>query len=231
MNPNLIFEQLFEPESCTYTYLISSKRGGDGILIDPVRSQCQAYLSLLEKHNLNLSVVIDTHVHADHVTGAGALQDSTSCKIVMGEKSKAEVLSYSLKDLEYLRINDFELQALYTPGHTSDSYCFLMGDRIFTGDTLLIGGTGRTDFQSGSPSLQYDSLFNNILKLPEHIKVYPAHDYNKKKFSTIGDEIKFNPRLQVKSKLEYVELMNSLELPPPKLIDVAIPANLKLGRN
>ena len=145
----------------------------------------------------------------------------------MGENSKSEVIDLNVKDEEIVNIENIELKAIYTPGHTDDSYCFIMKDRIFTGDTLLINGTGRTDFQNGSAHDAYESLFNRVLKLPEETIVYPAHDYNQKLSSTIGDEKKNNPRLQVNNADEYAEIMNNLNLANPKMMDIAVPANLR----
>ena len=147
----------------------------------------------------------------------------------MGEKSKSEVIDLKIKDDEIIKIENIELRSIYTPGHTDCSYSYLMDDRVFTGDTLLINGTGRTDFQNGNSFDAYDSIFNKLLKLPEKTFVYPAHDYNGNKFSTIEKERKNNPRLQVKSADEYADIMNNLNLPNPKLMDIAIPRNLKLG--
>ena len=181
----------------------------------------------LENLELKLVKVIDTHIHADHISGLNELNKRTNCTRIMGEKSKSEVVDIKLKDNENLNIENIELKAIYTPGHTDCSYCYLMNDRVFTGDTLLINGTGRTDFQSGSPLDAYDSLFNKLLKLPEKTLVYPAHDYNGKKNSTIENERNNNPRLQVSSKEEYAEIMNNLNLSNPKMMDIAVPANLK----
>ncbi|HXF87860.1 MAG TPA: MBL fold metallo-hydrolase [Xanthobacteraceae bacterium] len=225
----MIFRQLFDPVSCTYSYLIASRRGAEALIIDPVLEKVDRYLQLIKELDLRLVKAVDTHMHADHITGLGALRDRTRCITVMGEQSKADVVSMRLSDGDKLTIEGISLEAIYTPGHTDDSYSFLMGDRVFTGDTLLIRGTGRTDFQNGDPRLQYESLFGRLLKLPDETLVYPAHDYKGDTVSTIGEEKRYNPRLQVKSIDEYVELMNKLNLPNPKMMDVAIPANMKVG--
>ncbi len=225
----MIFRQLFEPVSSTYTYLIASRHGGEALLIDPVLEKTDRYLKLLEELDLKLVKVIDTHVHADHITAMAALRDHTNCVTVMGEQSPVDVVSMRVTDGERVTIEGINMTALYTPGHTDDSYCFLMDDRIFTGDTLLIRGTGRTDFQNGSPDDQYESLFGRLLTLPEHTLVYPAHDYKGDMVSTIGEEKAHNPRLQVTSKQAYIDLMNSLNLPNPKMMDVAVPENIKMG--
>ena len=225
----MIFRQLFEPVSSTYTYLIASRHGGEALLIDPVFEKTDRYLRLLEELDLKLVKVIDTHVHADHVTAMGALRDHTNCVTVMGEQSPVDVVSMRVTDGERVTIEGINMTALYTPGHTDDSYCFLMDDRIFTGDTLLIRGTGRTDFQNGDAGAQYDSLFGRLLSLPEQTLVYPAHDYKGDMVSTIAEEKAHNPRLQVSNKQAYIELMNNLNLPNPKMMDVAVPENIKMG--
>jgi glyoxylase-like metal-dependent hydrolase (beta-lactamase superfamily II) len=223
----MIFEQLFDTKSSTYTYIISSGKGREALIIDPVIEHTNGYLKILEKLNLKLVKVIDTHIHADHISGLNELSKRTKCTKVMGEKSKSEVIDLKIKDNQKINVENIELKAIYTPGHTDCSYSYLMNDRVFTGDTLLINGTGRTDFQSGNSYDAYDSLFNRLLKLPEKTLVYPAHDYNGKKCSTIENEKNNNPRLQVKSKEEYVDVMLKLKLENPKMMDIAVPANVK----
>ena len=223
----MIFNQFFDEFSCTYTYLISSGKGREALIIDPVLEKTDEYILCLKMLDLKLVKVIDTHIHADHISGMKELHKQTDCANVMGENSQSEVVNIKVKDNEKIKIENIELNSMYTPGHTDCSYSFLMKDRIFTGDTLLINGTGRTDFQNGNPIDQYHSLFGRILKLPEKTLVYPAHDYKGNKFSTIGEEKKNNPRLRVKSPEQYVELMNSLNLGSPKMMDIAIPANIK----
>ena len=225
----MLFRQLFDKTSSTYTYLLASRAGGEALLIDPVLDQTGRYLKLLEELDLKLVKVIDTHIHADHVSAMGKLRDATRCVTVMGEQSPADVVSMRVSDNEKLTIEGLTLTALHTPGHTSESYSFLMDDRVFTGDTLLIRGTGRTDFQNGDPYDQYHSLFDRLLKLPEQTLVYPAHDYKGDTVSTIGEEKAYNPRLKVNSAEEYAEIMNNLNLPNPKMMDVAVPENLRLG--
>jgi sulfur dioxygenase len=225
----VIFRQLFDQVSGTYTYLLASRPGGEALIIDPVLEKVGHYLELVRHLDLRLVKAADTHLHADHVTGLGALRDRTQCITVMGEQARADVVSMRLTDGDRLTIEGLTLEAVYTPGHTDDSYSFLMPDRVFTGDTLLIGGTGRTDFQNGDPRAAYQSLFGRLLKLPDATLVYPAHDYKGDTVSTIGEEKAFNPRLQVRSADEYADLMNSLKLPDPKMMDVAVPANMKIG--
>ena len=223
----MIFEQLFDTKSSTYTYIISSGKGREALIIDPVINETDEYIKILKNLDLKLVKVIDTHIHADHITGLNELNKRTKCTRIMGEKSKSEVIDLRIKDNEKINIENIELKAIYTPGHTDCSYSYLMNDRIFTGDALLINGTGRTDFQNGSSYDAYDSLFNKLLKLPEKTLVYPAHDYNGKKSSTIENEKNNNPRLQVSSKEEYAEIMNNLKLEDPKMMDIAVPANVK----
>ena len=223
----MIFEQLFDTKSSTYTYILSSGKGREALIIDPVLEHTDQYINFLNKLELKLVKVIDTHIHADHITGLNELSKRTSCTKIMGDNSKSEVVDLRVKEDENVKIDNINLKVMYTPGHTDCSYSYLMNDRVFTGDTLLINGTGRTDFQNGNARQQYDSIFNKLLKLPENTIVYPAHDYNGKKHSTIGSERKNNPRLQVNSVDQYVEIMNNLKLANPKMMDVAVPANLK----
>src|SRR6516165_2868778 len=225
----MIFRQLFDQVSATYTYLLASRPGGEALIIDPVLEKVDRYIQLVKELDLKLVKAIDTHLHADHVTGIGALRDRTYCVTVMGEQSKADVVSMRVADGDKLRIEGLSLDVLYTPGHTDDSYCFRLGDRVFTGDTLLIRGTGRTDFQNGDPRAQYESIFNKLLRLPDETLVFPAHDYKGETVSTIAEERRYNPRLQVKSVEQYVEVMNGLNLPNPKMMDVAVPANMRVG--
>jgi glyoxylase-like metal-dependent hydrolase (beta-lactamase superfamily II)/rhodanese-related sulfurtransferase len=225
----VIFRQLFDATSGTYTYLLASRRGGEALIIDPVLEKVDRYLQLIRELDLKLVKAIDTHLHADHITGLGALRDRTHCITVMGEQSGVDVVSMRIADGDRLGIEGISLDVAYTPGHTDDSYSFVMPDRVFTGDTLLIRGTGRTDFQNGSARSQYDSIFNRLLKLPDETLVFPAHDYKGDTVSTIGEERRYNPRLQVRSIDEYVELMGNLNLPNPKLMDVVLPANMHVG--
>ena len=223
----MIFNQLFDEKSHTYTYIISSGKGREALIIDPVIEKTNEYLEFLKNLKLKLVKVIDTHIHADHVSGLNELNKKTNCTRIMGENSPSEVIDIKVKDNEKIKIENIELTSIHTPGHTKCSYSFLMKDRVFTGDTLLINGTGRTDFQEGSAKDQYNSIFNNLLKLPEETLVYPAHDYNGKKYSTIIKEKNNNPRLQINSLDEYEEVMNNLKLARPDTMDINIPANIK----
>src|ERR1019366_3685338 len=225
----MIFRQLFDSVSGTYSYLLASRAGGEALILDPVLEKVDRYCQLLRELDLRLVKAVDTHLHADHVTGLGELRDRTHCVTIMGEQSKADVVAMRVTDGDKVMIEGLSLDVMYTPGHTDDSYSFLMGDRVFTGDTLLIRGTGRTDFQNGSARAQYDSIFGKLLKLPRETLVYPAHDYKGDTVSTIAEEKQFNPRLQVGSVDEYADLMNNLKLPNPKMMDVAVPANMHVG--
>ena len=227
----MIFKQVFDTKTSTYTYLIASAKGREAVIIDPVLENVEEYIVLLKELDLRLVKVIDTHIHADHITGATKLKQVTNCITLMGEHTPAETVEIKVKDNEIIEIDSLKIKSLYTPGHTSDSYSFLLDNYLFTGDTLLINGTGRTDFQNGSSKDAYNSLFNNLLKLPEETLVYPGHDYNGKLSSTIGNEKKFNPRLQVKSVDEYVDIMSKLNLAKPKMIEINVSRNIQLGAN
>ncbi len=223
----MLFRQIFEPVSCTYTYLLASDYGREGLIIDPVLDHLEAYVRLIQELGLKLVLTMDTHIHADHVTASGHLVQALNCRYAIGSQARIDFDVIKIKDGETLRIDGIALNALYTPGHTDDSYSFVTADRVFTGDTLLIRGTGRTDFQNGDPYAHYDSLFNKLLKLPEETLIYPAHDYKGWTVSTIGEEKRNNPRLQVKSADEYAEIMNNLNLPYPTQMDSAVSRNRK----
>ena len=225
----MIFKQVFDHKSSTYTYLIASSTGREALIIDPVLENVENYIKLLTELDLRLVKVIDTHIHADHVTGASKLKDITKCVTIMGNYTPSDAVEMKVKDDEVIELDKLEIKALYTPGHTADSFSFLMDNYLFSGDTLLINGTGRTDFQNGNSKDAYNSLFNRLLKLPDDTLVYPAHDYKGEKVSTIGKEKKFNPRLQVNNVEEYIEIMNNLNLKKPAAIDFNVANNLKLG--
>jgi len=227
----MIFKQEFDTKTSTYTYIVASAKGREAVIIDPVLENIEDYINVLKELDLKLVQVIDTHIHADHITGASKLKQVTNCTTIMGEHTPADTVEIKVKDSEIINIDNLKIRSMYTPGHTSDSYSFLLDNYLFTGDTLLINGTGRTDFQNGSSKDAYNSLFNNLLKLPEETLVYPGHDYNGKFSSTIGNEKKFNPRLQVNNVNEYVDIMSNLNLSKPKLIESNISRNIKLGAN
>ena len=226
----MIFKQVFDQKSSTYTYLIASAKGREALIIDPVIENVDSYIALLNELDLKLVKVIDTHIHADHITGASKLKKVTNCSTIMGEHTPADAVEVKVKDEEIIKIDQIAIKAMYTPGHTSDSYSFLMDKYLFSGDTLLINGTGRTDFQNGSSKDAYNSLFNKLLKLPDDTVLYPGHDYNGKLSSTIGKEKQHNPRLQVENVDQYIEIMSNLNLSKPKMIDHNISKNLKLGK-
>ena len=225
----MIFKQVFDKKSSTYTYIIASSEGREALIIDPVLENVGDYIKLLDELNLKLVKVIDTHIHADHVTGASKLRDKTQCVTIMGEHTPTDAVELKVKDEEIITLDHLKIKALYTPGHTSDSFSFLMDNCLFSGDTLLINGTGRTDFQNGSSKDAYNSLFNKLLKLPDETLLYPAHDYKGETVSTIGREKRNNPRLQVNNVEEYIEIMNNLNLKKPLEIDYNVTSNLKLG--
>jgi glyoxylase-like metal-dependent hydrolase (beta-lactamase superfamily II) len=225
----MIFRQMFDHGSSTYSYLIASREGGEALLVDPVLDNNQRYIQLVNELDLQLVLAVDTHIHADHITGLGQLRERTGCVTAMGEMTQAECLSTRFADGEMLRLDGVDVQAIYTPGHTDDSYSFLLPDRVLTGDTLLIRGTGRTDFQNGDAGAQYDSLFERLLRLPHDTLVYPAHDYNGMTVSSIGEEQRHNPRLQVRNRAAYIAMMDGLVLDNPRMMDIAVPANRQCG--
>ena len=225
----MIFKQEFDTKTSTYTYIIASAKGREAVIIDPVLENVEDYINILKELNLKLVKVIDTHIHADHITGASKLKQVTNCTTIMGEHTPADTVEIKVKDSEIIDIDNLKIRSMYTPGHTSDSYSFLLDNYLFTGDTLLINGTGRTDFQNGSSKDAYNSIFNKLLKLPEETLLYPAHDYKGKKVSTIGKEKKQNPRLQVSSVNEYIEIMNNLDLKKPTELETNVAKNINLG--
>lgn len=226
----MIFRQLFDSDSSTYTYLLGSRSGGDVLLIDPVREHTAMYVELIRQLGLRLVIAADTHTHADHVTGLGDLRETTDCLTMMGEFSGADCVSEKFRDGESIPLTGMALKAMYTPGHTDDSFSFVMPDRVFTGDCLLIRGSGRTDFQNGDPHKSWDSIVNRLFQLPEETQIYPGHDYKGWTSSSIGEEKQHNPRIAGRSEREYVEIMNGLNLPDPRMMDLAIPANMACGK-
>lgn len=225
----MIFRQLLHHGSFTYTYLVACPDSRKGALIDPVDENIEQYMQLLGQLNIELIYACDTHVHADHITALGDLRERTGCVTVMGHRAAAECVSTTVRHGDRLDIGSMTLEVIDTPGHTDDSICYRMPDRVFTGDTLLIRGSGRTDFQNGDPIAAYHSLFDRLLTLPDDTLVYPAHDYKGWTVSTIGEEKAHNPRLQVSSAAEYAAIMNNLDLPVPTMMDVAVPANRACG--
>jgi len=228
----MIFRQLFHGESCTYTYLLGDEVTREALLIDPVLEKTQETLELINQLGLTLVLSIDTHTHADHVTGLGALREKTGCKTMMGRQTLADCLSATFIDGDEIDIGDTNLEVIYSPGHTDDSYSFYAPKHgmLFSGDTLLIRGTGRTDFQNGDAHAQYDSLYDRLLTLPEDTTLYPGHDYKGWTSSTLKEEKQHNPRLQLADKKSYADFMMNLQLPSPKLMDIAVPANQSCGK-
>lgn len=231
----MLFRQFFDAQSSTYTYLLASGRGREAVIIDPVKEQTEQYLTAIRQLDLKLVRAIDTHTHADHITALGDLREATQCVTLMGEFTQAECVSDHVSEDEIVDVDGIRLRALYTPGHTNESFSFVLDpDRpkgVFTGDVLLIRGTGRTDFQGGDPHRSWDSITNKLFRLPEDTMVWPAHDYKGWTVSSIAEEKAYNPRLAGKSEAEYVDIMNNLNLPDPKLMDVAVPANLACGQS
>ncbi|QQR43148.1 MBL fold metallo-hydrolase [Myxococcus xanthus] len=224
----MLFRQLFDTTSSTYTYLLGDEERGTALLIDPVAEKLDRDLTLLRELGLSLTHALDTHVHADHVTASGLLRARTNAKVVSGITG-APCADIHVKHGDTLRAGTFTLQVLATPGHTDDSVSYLLGDRVFTGDALLIRGNGRTDFQNGNAGTLYDSITRVLFALPDETLVYPAHDYRGLTVTTIGEEKRHNPRVAGRSRDGFIQLMNNLGLPKPKLIDVAVPANRACG--
>jgi len=226
-----MIQRFFHAESSTHTYLIV--RGNECIIIDPVLDDVDQYSDLIKEQNQKLAYAIDTHIHADHITALGELRKRHGCITIMGEQSKATCVSQPIHNREVIKFADLEIKALFTPGHTDDSYCYYTEidnlKYLFTGDTLLINGCGRTDFQNGSSTDLYNSLFTILTELDSDTIVLPAHDYNGKLQSTLGLEFEINPRLNFSCKEEFVEFMDNLKLPDPKLMDVAVTANKNCG--
>lgn len=230
----MIFRQFFEPQSSTYTYLLASGAGREALIIDPVKEKLADYIKAVNELDLKLVRAIDTHTHADHVTALGDLRDATQCTTIMGEFTQAACVDETLRDGDIINVDGTRLSAVYTPGHTDESFSFILNperpEAVFTGDLLLIRGTGRTDFQNGDPAKSYDSITGRIFTLPDSTTVYPAHDYKGWTASSVGEEKRYNPRLAGKSRQEYIDIMNNLNLPDPKQMDVAVPANLSCGQ-
>lgn len=230
----MLFRQFFDTESSTYTYLLATGSGREAVIIDPVKEQVPQYLQAIRELDLRLVRAIDTHTHADHVTGLGDLRKATACTTIMGEHTRAECVSEHVHEGDVLDIDGVKLAAVYTPGHTDESFSFVLNplqpQAVFTGDVLLIRGTGRTDFQGGDAGKSWDSIVNQLFRLPDETLVYPAHDYKGWTVSSIGEEKRHNPRLANTTREAYVALMNGLVLSNPKLMDVAIPANLACGQ-
>ncbi|WP_461516236.1 MBL fold metallo-hydrolase [Porticoccus sp.] len=231
----MILRQLYDRETSTYTYLVADEESRKALLLDPVLERMPCYRRLLQELNLKLYCALDSHIHADHVTALGTLRAEYGCETLVNEHALMDCASHKLADGEHIHLGELVFTSVYTPGHTDDSICLHVNDRgqdyLFTGDTLLIRGTGRTDFQNGDPAQLYGSLQCLLNRYPDNTWVYPAHDYKGWTKSTLGEERRFNPRLQVVDKAAFIELMNSLDLPNPKFMDVAVPANRSCGKS
>ncbi|MCP3166103.1 MBL fold metallo-hydrolase [Myxococcus qinghaiensis] len=224
----MLFRQLFDAESSTYTYLLADLATREAVLIDPVLEQAERDLGLIEELGLKLTVVLETHVHADHITSAGLLRERTGAR-VMASARGAPCVDRTLVHGDRVRVGGLELSVLETPGHTDDSLCFLCDGRLFTGDTLLVRGTGRTDFQNGDPGQLYDSITRELFTLPDATELYPGHDYAGFTISSVGEEKRHNPRLAGRSREDFIRFMNERQIPPPRKLDVAVPANRACG--
>ena len=225
----MLIRQLFDTQTFTFTYLVADGVNSEAIIIDPVDTKIEQYMRLLKELNLKLKYVFDTHIHADHITAAGKLRDLTNCITLLGEATGATCVSKTVSDGEKIHVGAIEFTVLETPGHTQDSFCLYTTGMVFTGDTLFVRGTGRTDFQAGNPIDQYNSIVNKLFTLPEATIVYPGHDYNGNTCTTVWEEKNFNPRLAGKTVEEFKYIMDNLNLPNPKLMDIAVPANLACG--
>ncbi len=231
MRHEMIFEQLFEPVTSTYTYLIACPRTREAILIDTVVEELDRYIDLLASRGLTLRYTAETHIHADHVTAAAALRDRLGCRTVVHGDSGAECADRTVRGGEVLEVGDLRLRVLEVPGHTDADVAFLLADRVLTGDALLIGGCGRTDFQCGDAGKLYDSIHSQIFTLPDETLVFPGHDYKGNTRSSVGQERQHNARLGGgRSRASFMELMADLKLAYPRFIDRALPANRACGR-
>ena len=227
----LIFRQLFDKESSTYTYLLADPQTKEAALIDPVKENINRDLRLLKELDLELKYIMDTHVHADHITASNELRDKTGAQTVLNSDANVTCNNISLNDYEKLFLGKFEIIGMKTPGHTGGCMSYLVENKILTGDSLLIRGTGRTDFQQGDSSEMFNSIQKKIFDLPDETMVYPGHDYNGHTVSTVGEEKKYNPRIKLGvTEKEYVQTMKNLKLAEPKHIHTAVPANLNCGK-
>ncbi len=227
----MLFRQLYDNETSTYTYLIADETSREAVLVDPVLEQVDRDLRLLQELGLTLRHCLETHIHADHVTGTGKLRELTGCEGIVPENASAACADRFMKDGEILRVGEIEIQAIATLGHTDSHNSYLVnGDRVLTGDSLFIRGCGRTDFQSGDPALMYEHVTQKLFTLPDETLVYPGHDYKGQTVSTIGEEKQYNPRFLGKDRASFIEQMNNLNLPDPKKIAEAVPANERCGK-
>lgn len=224
----ILFRQLFDEATCTLTYLLADPRTKDAIIIDPVLEQVDRDLAVIEEMDLKLRYILETHVHADHVTGGGGLRKRLAARFVAGQGTGLSCTDVLLSDGDTLAFGDELIHAIATPGHTNGCMSYRWRDRLFTGDTLLIDACGRTDFQEGSADMLYDSL-QRLLSFPDETLVYPGHDYNGRRVSSIGQEKLINPYIVGLDRASFVAKMEALNLPRPRRIDVAVPANKRCG--
>lgn len=220
---------MFDAESSTYTYLLADESTRESVIIDPVVDHIDDYITMIRQHNLHLKYALETHVHADHITASGKLRERLGVKTGVSELCGATTANMQLNDGDVFMIGNQKIKVIATPGHTAGSVSFLCNDRLFTGDSLLINGCGRTDFQGGSAEMQYNSIVNKLFTLPDETLIYPGHDYNGRCVSSVAQEKAINPRLAGKTCDEFVAIMNNLNLPKPKLIEIAVPANRMCG--
>jgi len=224
-----MFKQFYDDVSSTLTYLIADMESKQAVLIDPVIENIDEYLNIIKAHQLTLVYSLETHVHADHITGGGQLKTITTAKTAVSQACGADSADMQLKDNDVITFGHEKITVIATPGHTAGSVSFLWRDRVFTGDSLLINGCGRTDFQSGDAGKLYDCITGKLFMLPDETLVYPGHDYNSRRVSSIGQEKLINPRLANQTRDEFIYTMANLNLPKPKMIDIAVPANRKCG--
>jgi sulfur dioxygenase len=228
---SIVFRQLFDEETCTLTYLLADAVSGDAIMVDSVREHVGRYLALLQDLNLQLRWLLETHVHADHITGAGGLSELTGAKIVAAAAAGTHCADHPVAHGDTLVFGSEVIRIIATPGHTPGCLTYQWRDRIFTGDALLINGCGRTDFQGGDAGILFDSITGHLFTLPDETLVFPGHDYKSMRVSSIGQEKVSNARFSGRNREEFIALMATLKLPAPKHMDEALPANLRCGRN
>ncbi len=227
----MLFRQLFDPETSTYTYLLGDRHTQAAVLVDPVLEQVNRDLKLLDELGLKLHYCLETHIHADHITGSSQLREATECISIVPEKAQIACANRFIKDGEILTVGEIQIEAIATPGHTDSHLAYLVNrKKLLTGDSLLIRGCGRTDFQGGNAGLLYDAIVHRLFTLPDKTQVYPGHDYRGFTVSTIGEERQFNPRFSGQTRQSFITLMENLNLPNPQKIAEAVSANQHCGK-